>query len=242
MPKKRRKPSKPQLLTGPNRTIATGDLPHNGVAVDVKLDDPVDGVAGHVTKSLRDDPLGRLHARHQITDSMFAAGDYLRAMFELAGDGISVRAMDFSKTMVDSSGWRATPVTPAQQRAAALITRAREALGAAGYQLIREVLGSRKFIEQVARERGLHSRGQVEYLGKRFRECLETLEIVCGHTVIGTGPRTKRDKHTANARDMHNTELHRATRAAADHRALPPVSHRVGETILKLPATDGVTA
>jgi len=110
----------------------------------------------------------------------------------------------------------------------------------AGYQLIREVLGSRKFIEQIARERGLHSRGQAEYLGKRFRECLETLEIVCGHTVIGTGPRNKRDKHTADARGMHDIELRRATRAAQEHRTIPPVAHRVGDSVLSLPATESV--
>jgi hypothetical protein len=49
-----------------------------------------------VTGSLRDDPLGGLHARKHIDDVQFRAGLFLLELFELAEIG-SIQAMDPGK-------------------------------------------------------------------------------------------------------------------------------------------------
>jgi hypothetical protein len=56
-----------------------------------------------VTASLRDDPLGKLHARRQIDDAQYRVGLMLTEYFELAEIG-SVQAVDPSKEPVDGRG------------------------------------------------------------------------------------------------------------------------------------------
>jgi hypothetical protein len=227
-----------------DRRVTDADKPINAETEDRRVADPYSRDGAHivVTATLRDDPLSRLHKRHQIDAAQNAAGAFLQQMFELLGSA-TVKAMDFTKPPVDGSGHDVMPITEAQRRAASHIAFANRVLGTAGFQLTREVLAERKFIERIARERHLTTKTQIEYLGRRFRECLETLAGAFGFVVTGSGPRPARDAHSRNANHANSPELHRAIRAAQE---LPQTSapHVVTSSVstLKLPDTKGEAA
>jgi len=133
--------------------------------------------------NLRDDPLGRLHARGQIDECQYAAGrrwqrDYHDA--ELA----NLKAIDFTRDVVD--GGRGPEIlTDRQCKAMAALARYDRALGLDGCALVRQVLGNRMFMADVARVRGENGQHAVAYFGRRFRECLDTLAVAMGLAMGG---------------------------------------------------------
>jgi hypothetical protein len=150
------------------------ELPTNAVAVMVNVDDPYEpGAQIAVFRSLRDDPLARLQCRGHIDQAQFAAGRAWQADYESAEIG-GVGAIDTTKEPVDG---RRLPemLTERQQLAMRRIASDDRALGQEGAILIRRVLVEAMTFEQIAATRGDLGQAMVKYLGKRFREALETL-------------------------------------------------------------------
>jgi hypothetical protein len=58
--------------------------------------------------------------------------------------------------------------------------RAHRALGDQGYILVRDILGENLSLAKAAELRGLRTRSEREYLGRRFRECLGCLAMEFG--------------------------------------------------------------
>jgi hypothetical protein len=132
-----------------------------------------------VVRNLRDDPLAAMHAARQIDGVQFAAGQhwqfaYLRC--EIGG----VKAIDPAKEAVDG-GMLADPLSNVQQKAIKDICRARADLGAWGDGLVRDVLGRGVTLAKAADARGLLGEYDRKYLGRRFRECLDTLSVTFGY-------------------------------------------------------------
>jgi hypothetical protein len=146
----------------------------------VIVDDPYE-IGGKIfaIASMRDDPLARLHARGQIDDAQYAAGRHWQKLFGDSEVG-GLKAMDTTKEPVDGGGF-SDPITDRQRRAVAGLIRATKALGLEGEALVRDILGRRWFIEQAAAARGLHTQRGIDYLGRRFRECLETIAKEFGY-------------------------------------------------------------
>lgn len=186
------------------------ELPFRADTAEVVIDH--DGIKARAVKSLRDAPLDRMYVRKQIDDGQYAAGDYMRAMFELFGaDG--VRAMDFSKPVVDSSGGGAIGVTDAQLRAAKRLRVAREYLGVSKFKLLIAVVAQRKFIEELAGEGA--SQREKDFLARTFRECLAE----CGQLFLevrGANRPRVGDSHAKFAHSANKPELHRALVSALD--------------------------
>lgn len=150
------------------------NLPANAMVRVVTVDDPYEaGAKIAAVASLRDDPLGRLRARKQIDEAQYRAGRDMQALYERAEIG-KVMAVDTTKEPVDCGG-APEVLTDGQQRAIKEIIRLERVLGLEGSALVRDVLAERMFIEQCAATRGMVRRHEREYLGRRFRECLETL-------------------------------------------------------------------
>lgn len=152
--------------------------PFNAVVGAVEVDDPWSPASGRphrvtVTRSLRDDPLGRLHARRQIGEAEFRAGRAWQALYEAAEVG-RVGAMDPSRVFVDG-GRMAEPLNERQRRAARELARLDAVLGLEGRDLLRDVLGAGMTLAQASELRGGYSERYVAYLGHRVRECLATL-------------------------------------------------------------------
>jgi hypothetical protein len=125
-------------------------------------------------KSLRDDPLGRLHHHRQIDDAKYQAGRTMQGFYERAEIG-GLKAMDTTKEPVDGGGLGPEAMKDTQFRAIKEIIRLEKSLGMEGAALTRQVLANRMFIDQIAEQRGMCDQLGKKYLGRRFRECLETL-------------------------------------------------------------------
>jgi hypothetical protein len=151
-----------------------------GATATAVVDDPYEaGARTAVVVSLRDDPLRRLRARNQIDEAQFQAGRHWQRLCEEAEIG-SIRAVDTTREPVDGGSQREL-LTDRQRRAAQGLMRAARALGREGDELVRDVLGRRLFIEQAAALRGATTQRSIDYVGRRLRECLETLASEFGY-------------------------------------------------------------
>jgi hypothetical protein len=141
------------------------DLLRNAVVAPVTVADPSDGERITVTRSLRDDPLARLHVRDQIDDAQFYAGRDFQKDFELAGRG--PQAVDTTREPVDG-GKGPEDISEDQYKAAKRLKRVYGALGLDGSALTHMVLVDGQTCSQIARARG--------YKGERwerfFRDAL----------------------------------------------------------------------
>ncbi len=156
------------------------DLLKNAEIGVLEVDDPMaldPGDKISVVRSIRDDPLARLHDRNQIDEAQYHAGRAFQHDFEQAERG--PQAIDPSKEFVDG-GKLPEPITEGQQKAVKRLNRAERSLGADGSALAHAVLIRGETVSQIARARGLAGERWEKYFGMRFRECLNTLAVVYG--------------------------------------------------------------
>lgn len=167
------------------------ELPINAMVFPVTVDDPYEAGATIIAiRSLRDDPLGRLHARDQLRspeektkdsqkagrntgEARYSAGRIYQRLLERAEIGC-VKAMDFTKEPVDGGGF-AEVLTEGQQVARRKLVMLDRALGLDGAAIMRDMLGHRMFFDQIAQKRGMSGPMELRYLARRARECLECL-------------------------------------------------------------------
>lgn len=139
----------------------------------VEVDDPYEkGAKIVVIRSLRDDPLARLHARDQIDQAQYEAGKQYRMDWERAERG--PRAIDPSKEFVDG-GCPPEPITDTQRKAVATLARMSPVLGLQTEHVLRRVLCGNLFPGQVAAELGYPTPKDAEHMAWLFRIGLETL-------------------------------------------------------------------
>jgi hypothetical protein len=159
------------------------DLVRNAQVGTVVVDDPYDA-GGKILafRSLRNDTLAALHHRSHITDVQLLAGRHWQKAFEMAEVG-GAKAIDPTREAVDGGGFAYNGVTDAQSKALAMLAKATRALGLEGETIIRDVLASHMTLDQAAVARGLCSQAERVYLGRRLRECLDTLAVVYGYAM-----------------------------------------------------------
>ncbi len=162
------------------------DLPLNSVVAPVTIRDH-EGDQIRVLRSLRDDPLAALFARQQIDDAQYLAGRKWQALFEMSGIG-AVRAIDPTREAVDG-GRMPEMLTEAHREAVKRMAVLGRALGLEGDALVRDVLGLGYSLEKAAIVRGTTSEREQRYLGRRLRECLDTLAIELGFAMTPKGGR-----------------------------------------------------
>lgn len=157
-------------------TDSTGQA-HISIAI---VDDPLEhGAKLKVLRNIRDDPLAGMHSRGQIDDAMLAAGREWQRHHEHSEIG-AISAIDPAKEAVDG-GRIPEPITDRQIHAMAKMREANRELGPYGASIIMDVLGRRMSIIEIAAHRNMPRRSELEYLGKRFRECLNTLAKLWGY-------------------------------------------------------------
>jgi AraC-like DNA-binding protein len=156
------------------------DLPLNAEVAEVEVDDPLALEPGEkivTLRSIRNDPLARLHSHHQIDEAQFPGGRAFQDDWEKAERG--PRAVDPTREYVDASPSR-EPITERQRRAVLRLNRASRELGADGAVLVHEVLILGLTMEKIAERRGLSGQRWMDYFSKRFRECLDRLALIYG--------------------------------------------------------------
>jgi hypothetical protein len=179
-------------ITISNRAVAervyermSQDLPINAkVAPMLVKDEAGDNIL--VFRSLRDDPLAAMHDRGQVDDAKYNGGRHWQRCHELVEIG-GARAIDPTKEAVDGGGIATSSITDAQCKAVADMAKAGRALGQEGEAIIRDFLGRGMPLLHVAAARGLTTARELDYIGRRLKECLETLAIVFGYAMRSRG-------------------------------------------------------
>lgn len=181
---KRNKPYNP-ALTHDRRSR---DLLRNADVATVEVDNPLALEPGEkivVLRSIRDDPLGRLHARRQIDEAQYQGGRAFQNDWERAERG--PRAVDPTREYVDGGQMR-EPITEGQRKAVLRLNRAERELGADGSALVHDILLHGLSTEQVGQRRGLRSQRWNDYFARRLQECLDRLALIYGFTTAHPVP------------------------------------------------------
>ena len=180
MPRARR--NKPRKTTHDRRAQ---DLPLNAEVASVEIDDPMALEPGEkitALRSIRNDPLARLHSHRHIDEAQYRAGRAFQDDWEKAECG--PRAVDPTREYVDG-GQAREPITERQRRAVLRLNRIERELGADGVILVHEVLVLGMTMEQVGLRRGLRGQRWKDYFARRFQECLDRLALIYGFATSG---------------------------------------------------------
>ena len=151
MPKaKRRKPYNPAKAHDPR----SRDLLSNAEVATVAVENPLALEPGEkivALRSIRNDPLARLHSHRQIDEAQYQAGRAFQSDWEKAERG--PRAVDPTREYVDG-GQSREPITEGQRKAVLRLNRAERELGADGSALVHDVLVQGLTMEQVPASAG----------------------------------------------------------------------------------------
>jgi hypothetical protein len=156
------------------------DLPLNAEVATIEVDDPLALEAGEkivALRSIRNDPLARLHSRGQINEAQYRGGRAFQNDWERAERG--PQAVDPSREYVDGVQTR-EPITEGQRKAALRLNRIERELGADGSALVHNVLVDGMTMEQVGQRRSLVTQRWKDYFSRRFQECLDRLALIYG--------------------------------------------------------------
>jgi hypothetical protein len=156
------------------------DLPRNADVAAVEVDDPLGLEPGDkivTLRSLRNDPLGKLHSHRQIDEAQFQGGRAFQNDWEKAERG--PQAVDPGREYVDGGQFR-EPITEGQRKAVLRLNRVERELGADGSALVHEVLILGATMEQISQRRGLRGQRWLDYFARRLRECLDRLAQIYG--------------------------------------------------------------
>src|SRR5262245_2185877 len=149
-------------------------LPANAIVRVIETDDPYDRTTRiNVVQSIRDDPLGRLHAHKQIDEAQYQGGLTWQRHYQHSQLWPSAELKD----PVDGRG-AAQDGFVRMADACRILRECHVKLGDEGDALVRMVLGERWFLVKVAYARGLNPDAgsrDMAYLGRRLAECLNTL-------------------------------------------------------------------
>ena len=173
---KRKKPYDPARV----HDRRSQDLPLNAEVAAVEVDDPLALEPGEriiALRSIRNDPLGRMHSHRHIDEAQYQGGRAFQNDWEKAERG--PRAVDPTREYVDGGQGR-EPITEGQRKAVLRLNRAQRELGADGSALVHEVLILGMTMEQIGQRRGLRTQRWNDYFARRFRECLDRLALMYG--------------------------------------------------------------
>lgn len=163
------------------------EVPFNGEVAEVEVDNPLALDSGEkilAIRSIRSDPLGRLHAHHQIDEAQYRGGRAFQNDWERAERG--PQAMDPTRDYVDGARTR-EPVTESQRRAVLQLNRVERELGTDGAALVHDVLILGLTMDQIGERRAVRTQRWNDYFARRFRECLDRLALIYGFaTETGT--------------------------------------------------------
>ena len=156
------------------------DLPRNAEVAAVEVDDPLGLEPGDkivTLRSIRNDPLGRMHSHRHVDEAQYQAGRAFQADWEKAERG--PQAVDPTRDYVDG-GQAREPITEGQREAVLRLNRAQRELGADGSALVHDILVQGMTMELIGERRGLRAQRWNDYFARRFRECLDRLALMYG--------------------------------------------------------------
>jgi hypothetical protein len=168
------------------------ELPFNADVTEVEVDNPLALDSREkilAIRSIRGDPLGRLHAHHQIDEAQYLGGRAFQNDWERAERG--PQAMDPTREYVDGARTR-EPVTESQRQAVLRLNRVERELGTDGAALVHDVLILGLTMDQIGLRRAVRTQRWNDYFARRFRECLDRLALVYGFATATGAQRAER--------------------------------------------------
>jgi hypothetical protein len=166
-----------RLPAGKIYDLRATDVPKPISTAEAVIVDPY-GDRGVALVSVRDDYLAWLWAHGRIEEHEYRAARRWQRAYEIVESGMA-SGFDPTRPIVDCARPH-EPLTEARLRAFALLAEAKQCLGIEGDALMIEICGRGMALVEVARRRGISSRRGCNYLGRRFRECLDTLARLWG--------------------------------------------------------------
>lgn len=170
------------------------DLLLNAEMAQVEVDNPLALDPGEkiiALRSIRSDPLGRLHSHRQIDEAQYRGGRAFQSDWERAERG--PQAVDPTREYVDGMSGR-EPVTESQRQAVLRLNRIERELGTDGAALVRDVLVLGLAMEQIAQRRAVQSQRWKDYFSKRLQECLDRLALFYGFATEASTPHLDFDR------------------------------------------------
>ncbi|MBR0964805.1 hypothetical protein JQ554_13735 [Bradyrhizobium diazoefficiens] len=161
------------------------EVPFNAEVAEVEVDNPLALDPGEriiAVRSVRGDPLGRLHAHHQIDEAQYRGGRAFQSDWEAAERG--PQAVDPTREYVDGARSR-EPFTDSQRQAVLRLNRVERELGTDGAALVHDVLVLGLTMDQIGQRRAVRTQRWNDYFARRFRECLDRLALVYGFATEG---------------------------------------------------------
>jgi hypothetical protein len=172
------RPIRTPYLAKPVHDRRSTDLTRLAEVAAIEIDDPMGLEPGDkivTLRSIRNDPLARLHAHRQINEAQYQGGRAFQDDFENAGRG--PQAMDPTKEHVDG-GLPPEPLGKQQQEALGRLNRAHRVLGHDGSIIAQRVLIDGWTCKQIASERERKGRKWEEFYGTLLQEVLTTLAVI----------------------------------------------------------------
>jgi hypothetical protein len=206
------------VLSGQSPSL--NDLPNVGIQM---IDDPLELQRGRKPKplraklvNLRDDPIGQMAKRGQIEADQLSAARKWQAIYDTAASIGCSRGIDPGAMKVDGGRIASEPINDMQMASIKQLEKLDRILGAVGAALVRSVLGDRITIAQAAAMMGDNSARGINHVGRRLRECLDTLVPCLGVEAKGRGRPIRGDQAEAAelSRYADNPLLYRAVHEA----------------------------
>ncbi|MFT4115108.1 hypothetical protein [Bradyrhizobium sp.] len=165
------------------------ELPFNADVAEVQVDNPLALELDEkiiAVRSVRGDPLGRLHSHHQINEAQYRGGRAFQSDWERAERG--PQAVDPTREYVDGTRSR-EPITESQRQAVLRLNRVEHELGTDGAALVHDVLVLGLTMDQIGQRRAVQTQRWNDYFARRFRECLDRLALIYGFATESGGAR-----------------------------------------------------
>jgi hypothetical protein len=170
--------------------------------------------------NLREDPIGRMHARRQVDEAQYSAARAYQQLYDRATIG-TLSPADPSRIRVDG-GQRPDPISAARMAAATRLRSVESTLqgqhGYIGLTLTRSVLTGGKSIEKSARDFGASSEREVRWWGNLLRRCLDVLAKALGFANSAKRPTRPRRTQYDSAPEVSDPSLHADAGDLADVR------------------------
>ena len=173
-----------------------------------------------VIVNLRDDAIGRMHARRQVDEAQYSAARAYQRLYDCATIG-NMSPADLLRPRVDG-GKPPDPISAARMAAATRLRSVEGTLkdlhGHAGLSLTRCVLTGGKSVEKTARDFGASSSRETRFWGLLFRKCLDVLARALGFASSAERPHRARRVQNDSAPDVSEPSLHADAGDLADAR------------------------
>jgi hypothetical protein len=173
-----------------------------------------------VIVNLREDPIGRMHARRQVDEAQYSAARAYQRLYDCATIG-QLSPADLLRPRVDG-GRVPDPISAARMAAATRLRSVEGTLkdwhGHAGLSLTRCVLTGGKSVDKAARDFGAGSERDVRWWGVLLRRCLDVLAKALGFASSTQRARGTARRQADSAPEVYEPGMHADAGDLADRK------------------------